>query len=303
MARIERTQARRASYRIDYPGDDVSLALRAVLVLVVLMFFQPQGALGLIRLLLALAFVLFLPGYSVVAAIYPERGTIDTPTRLGFGVGLSIAFVPILTVLLDRLPWGIRPWPILLAELSICAAGLGVAVWRRARLEPSVRYAPTLRGVPWVRGAAWLAIACGTVIFAYGVTAPSRAAPPTEFYILGADGLAQGYPREVAAGADVSVIAGITSYEPGVETFHIEIWQVDRLRPERRVPLGAIPPVTLRSGERLEQVVPWRFNHAGQDQLVELQLVRAGDEQPYRRLELILDVVPSEAATEPYGRS
>src|SRR6266540_5921580 len=72
--------------------------------------------LGPARLGLGLVYVLFVPGYCLSVAVWPAEAELDPLERVGLSLGLSIAMIPILALGLDRLGWGLRLWPIALAE-------------------------------------------------------------------------------------------------------------------------------------------------------------------------------------------
>jgi uncharacterized membrane protein len=79
-----------------------------------------------VKILLGLPLVLFLLGYALVAALFPEAGEspdaggdetggrdgIDEIERATLSFGLSIAVVPLLGLGLNFTPWGIRLVPI-----------------------------------------------------------------------------------------------------------------------------------------------------------------------------------------------
>jgi uncharacterized membrane protein len=85
---------------------------------------------GSARLLFALPLVLVVPGYALVAALFPAR-TLDTPERLLFSVGGSLAITIIGGFLLHLSPWGLRAdsWVVLLSGMT-CGAAV-VALRRR----------------------------------------------------------------------------------------------------------------------------------------------------------------------------
>jgi hypothetical protein len=62
--------------------------------------------------------VLFLPGYALIEALYPKKEDLDGLERLALSIGLSFALVPLVGLLLNYTPWGIRLDPIV-ASLSI----------------------------------------------------------------------------------------------------------------------------------------------------------------------------------------
>jgi uncharacterized membrane protein len=56
----------------------------------------PQLASLPVRIPLGLAMVLFLPGYTLIAALFPEKEDLDGIERVALSFGLSIAVVPLM---------------------------------------------------------------------------------------------------------------------------------------------------------------------------------------------------------------
>lgn len=73
-------------------------------------------------------FVLYLPGVALIEALYPEKGDLQPLERLALSIGLSLAMVPLVGLVLNYTPWGIRLDPIYvsLASLTIMLAGAAV---------------------------------------------------------------------------------------------------------------------------------------------------------------------------------
>jgi len=67
-------------------------------------------------------FVLFLPGYATVQALFSGR-ELDSIERFALSVGLSLAVTPLVGLLLNYTPWGIRLDPIVVS-LSIFTLGM-----------------------------------------------------------------------------------------------------------------------------------------------------------------------------------
>jgi uncharacterized membrane protein len=87
------------------------------------------------RWVLGSVFVLFIPGYVAVEALFPKSRELDGIERLALSVGLSLALVPLVGLLLNYTPWGIRLDPIMVS-LTILTIGLAlVAFARRFRLS------------------------------------------------------------------------------------------------------------------------------------------------------------------------
>ncbi|MEZ0345666.1 MAG: DUF1616 domain-containing protein [Infirmifilum sp.] len=83
------------------------------------------GALLPARYVLGSITVLFLPGYALIEALYPRREDLEPLERLALSIGLSLALVPLVGLILNYTPWGIRLWPVT-ASLSILTAALAL---------------------------------------------------------------------------------------------------------------------------------------------------------------------------------
>ena len=66
---------------------------------------------GALRIVLGLAFVLFFPGYTLIAALFPGKDALDSIERLALSFGLSIAVVPLIGLILNLYPLGHSPLP------------------------------------------------------------------------------------------------------------------------------------------------------------------------------------------------
>jgi hypothetical protein len=72
-----------------------------------------------IRYVLGSIFVLWLPGFTLIKALFPSKKEMDTIERAALSIGLSLAIVPIVGLLLNYSPWGIRLTPITLSLLAL----------------------------------------------------------------------------------------------------------------------------------------------------------------------------------------
>ncbi|MFC7231454.1 DUF1616 domain-containing protein [Saliphagus sp. GCM10025308] len=140
-----------------YPTDLAFVTLATVLAYVLVTNLPPGSGL---RLLSALTFVSFLPGYALVSMLFPVRararapgpqataearpGGIDAVERLALGLGLSIAVVPIVVLALPLTRWGLTVGSTVgaLAVVTVVAAQL--AVIRRLRVPPADRFTVSL---------------------------------------------------------------------------------------------------------------------------------------------------------------
>jgi uncharacterized membrane protein len=227
-----------------FPADLTAVVV--VVLLTVLAVSLPVVRETPLRILFGLPFVLFVPGYAFVAALFPERGSapdgeedasedrgIDPIERVALAFGLSIAIVPLLGLVLNFTPWGIRLIPIVLTVGGFTVGCAIVAAVRRWVLEPEERFSVPYRS--WVASvraelfepddrtdavlnvalALALLLALGSVGFAVAV--PQDGERFTEFYLLTEqeDGelVADDYPEEFIQGEPQPLIVGIENNE------------------------------------------------------------------------------------------
>ena len=110
----------------------VSIALVAASVLVVI--YAKTAPLIYIRYGLGALMILFMPGYALVEALYPRGDELGPLERLALSIGLSLAVVPLIGLILNYTPWGIRLVPILISTNAFTTALLTIALIRKARL-------------------------------------------------------------------------------------------------------------------------------------------------------------------------
>lgn len=234
-----------------------------------------------LRIVFGLPFLLFLPGYALVAALFPEEGTSphalqDDPTaetggdgtetadegsladaeddaastgnflagtaenrgidgieRVALSFGLSIAVVPLVGLLLNFTPWGIRLQPILVSISAVTLGLVAVAATRRRALPVEERFSVPYRrwietgrrevfepdtrldGALNVLLAVSILLAIGSV--GYAVMFPPQGEAYTEFYILGEDEegelVAANYPTEFELGESQPIVVGVGNQE------------------------------------------------------------------------------------------
>ena len=118
---------------------DLALVIALTLACILFVMVPPLNETP-VRVLLGLLLVLFLPGYSLIAALFPKRDDLDGIERIALSFGLSIAVVPLLGLALNYTPFGIRLVPILIV-LSMFTISLAVvACVRRCWLPEGERF-------------------------------------------------------------------------------------------------------------------------------------------------------------------
>jgi hypothetical protein len=87
--------------------------------------------LSLMRGGVSMIFLLYLPGYALIEALYPMKDDLERIERLALSVGLSLAVVPLVGLALNYTPLGIRLDPYLVILVAITVILGLVAVYRK----------------------------------------------------------------------------------------------------------------------------------------------------------------------------
>ena len=97
----------------------------------VMIFVVPEDAFPLVyaRYVFGSVFVLFLSGYSLIKVLFSSK-ELDNIERFALSIGLSLALVPIVGLLLNYTPWGIRTTPVTLSLLGLTLVFSSAAVVR-----------------------------------------------------------------------------------------------------------------------------------------------------------------------------
>jgi cation transport ATPase len=121
-----------------------TIALAAVTTAAV--FIIPENAVPLVylRSALGIIFVLFLPGFAFIRALFPAKVPVktssenmDTIERVALSFGMSLALTTIVGLILNYTPWGIRLTPITLSLLALTIVFATTAVLRENQTKSS----------------------------------------------------------------------------------------------------------------------------------------------------------------------
>lgn len=272
---------------------DLLLVTILSLILVPLALFSS----GPLRIALGLLLALFFPGYTLIAALFPEKTDLGGIERLALSFGLSIAVVPLTALVLNYTSWGISLQPILFSLLGFILAMTAVALYRRQRLRTEERFQVDLRfrlpreALRW-RQSRWdkvltVLLALGVLgaigMLVYLIQTPKVEDEFTEFYILGPWGEAEGYPKVLVLGEEATVTLWIVNHEHEVTDYKLEVTISGQ-----RVRL--VGPITLEHEGTWEQPVTFRPIRTGPDQKVEFLLYTGDASEPYQTLHLTIDV-------------
>ncbi len=264
-----------------------------VIVLIGVILLYPSS---ILRIILGLPLVVFFPGYTLVAALFVKRGDLDGIERVALSFGLSIAVVPLIGLGLNSTSWGIRLEPVVYSVALFIFVMSTVSWFRRRRSTEQERFVVGLQlKVPgWsestgarqkiLSGILALSILGTLGTFGYTLASPRVGERYTEFYVLGLDGNAMDYPKEIELGGEGRVIMGIVNHEHEVVTYEVKMLI-------EGVESANLSPVTLEHDEEWENVVSFAPSTAGAGQTVDFLLYREGLEDAYRSLRLWVDVI------------
>ncbi|MCJ2520553.1 MAG: DUF1616 domain-containing protein, partial [Candidatus Thermoplasmatota archaeon] len=196
---------------------DLYIAGAYVAIMAAILLYRDLG------LAVAILMVIFVPGYVLVAALFPGEKEIDWIERIALSFGLSIAVVPLLGLLLN-FTFGIFFQPIVITILLFSEGLAAVAYVRRMSLPVEKRLSVTID----VKAPAWqeyspmdkvltvglvASVVFSASVLGYVVTTPRPGERFTEFSILGPEGLAADYPTELNISEEGTIIIGVVSHE------------------------------------------------------------------------------------------
>jgi uncharacterized membrane protein len=105
-----------------------------------------------IKTVLIVPGLLFLPGYCLIAALFPGYSDIDLHERIALSIGLSVAVVPLIAFGLNFTPFGIRLDPVLITVTIFTLVMILVAYYRRALLRSQERLFHSFFSFKWWTG-------------------------------------------------------------------------------------------------------------------------------------------------------
>ena len=290
------------------PGD---LLIAVLLALATLVFTLTPLADLPVRIPLGLAMVLFVPGYSLSAALFPRKSDLDGIERTALSFGLSIAVVPLIGLALNYTPWGIRLTPVVISLAIFTILMAAAAYLRRSNLPEEERFSIEFKKNMASLKSELMAddkskmdkaltiILVITIIISisaliYVIVTPKQGEKFTEFYILGPGGKAYDYPTQVLPGNNSTVIVGVVNHEysPINYTMSMVLTNETILNED----------MTLEHNQTWEKPVSYRLNKTGDFQKLEFLLYKEGNfTAPYRDLHLWVNVSSENGDFGPKG--
>jgi uncharacterized membrane protein len=256
---------------------------------------------GFFRNVLGLIFALFLPGYVIVSALFPKAEDIGTIERIALSFGLSIAVVPLIGLLLNYTPWGIRLLPILISLFLLIICFSIISWYRRSQISVEDRFCITISvklpekqelltadKILTILIIISVIIAIMTVF--YVITVPPEGDSYTEFYIFDENKTTENYPKNLTISENGTVIIGVVCHEYERTQYTVEIELVN-LTGERENRTLKHYDLTLDHDQGNETVYNFYISNDGTYKLQFLLYIKDNNE-PYRELHLWINVKP-----------
>jgi uncharacterized membrane protein len=249
--------------------------------------------------------MLFSPGYTLVTALFPGKSGLQRTERLALSIGLSLAVVPLIGLILNYTPWGIRLHPILISLTVFIMTMCTIAFLRRNHLSDDDKYdfgsmltirkarakeeptLPSLKNKKWMDRLLNIMLALAAVVcictIVYAIATPKTGEKFSEFYILGTEGKAENYPRDVKLGSPISLTIGVMNHEQTETTYTVKVI-IDGVN--NRV----LPMITLAPEQKQEQAISFTPAKVGENQKVEFLLFKNAETEPYLTLHIWVNV-------------
>jgi uncharacterized membrane protein len=285
-----------------FPSD--LLFVTGLVILTDIFVLIPELNESLIRTALSLLMMLFLPGYALIAVLFPEKTGLEWLERIALSIGLSVAVVPLIGLGLNFTSWGIKEIP-LLTSLSVFTFLLsGIAYAIRTRLPEDSAFeisfkTSALNLINEVMGktesktertlSVLLAISFLVLIGTLGYVTfmPHEREPFTAFYILGPQRMAENYTTQYVQGQSGTYIIGVTNNEHKTMSYTMDV-RLDN----KSIPLPKnLQNIKLAHNTTLEEPLVITPSIEGKNMKLEFLLFNETEKKvPYRNLNLWINV-------------
>jgi uncharacterized membrane protein len=230
-----------AFFKQEYPADLTFVVIWLIASIVAI--YLPLLNTTLLSIILALPLVLFVPGYCLIAALFPKKYDIDLIERMTLSIGLSIVIVPLIGLGFNFTPWGIRFDPIVISVTLFTLVMVLISFYRRALVPSEERFnfpfseiGGTIRNEIFPAGGGTgerilstviiLSILIATITTIYMITVPKEGEQFTEFFILGENRTAAIYPDTIIVGQNYPLYVSVVNHEYRNITYTIETWMI-----------------------------------------------------------------------------
>lgn len=191
------------------------------------------------RVLGSVILLFFLPGMSLVWALFPRREDLEIINRIGLSIGLSITITASISVLLNYSPWGIQGNSVSFS-LFLFTVVVGLFAWLRSKRSSLGEMTPKAPRFVEIDKPKSILIHVSTTLlfltilgalFLLGIGFAFDLEPEasfTEFYFFPAETLDGYYPDEILVNEPMTLRLGIANHEGDVVDYRIAYTAGDR---------------------------------------------------------------------------
>lgn len=276
-------------------GLDLALVIILASLLIIFALTLPDG--NILRIVFGLPFLLFLPGYSLVSALWAKNSELDGLERIALSLGLSIALVALAGLGLNYTPWGITLTTVIVGLYCLILVFVGVTCYRRSMLPPEERFNLNFdylfTNIDAMSSSnkimvlvITLVIVIGGVILIYIALYPPQERF-TELYILDVSGTTENYPSNLTINESASIIINVVCHE-GEATDYTAVVTLSS-ETGSNMTLGHYV-FSLSDEEYWSQVFNFSINETGKFKL-EIVLFKNDETEPYSTNHIWIDVM------------
>lgn len=109
-------------------------------ILSLIISFNPYLNNSIMLTIIAIPFLVLIPGYSLLAALCPKKGDLESTERMVLSFGISILVAPVIGLILNYTPWGIKLSYILVVLTIFTILVNTLAYIKRYRLKENERF-------------------------------------------------------------------------------------------------------------------------------------------------------------------
>lgn len=275
-------------------GLDLIIVVVLASLLLIFALALPDG--NILRIVFGLPFLLFLPGYSLVSALWTKKSELGMLERIGFSLGLSIAMVPLVGLGLNYTPAGITLISVVSSLYLSIIILVGITWFRRSKLAPEERFVIRQDFIFLKAGSTsptdsiMILLAVIVVVIGAGIMAYIVMNPPSEryseLYILDENGTTGNYPSSLSVNESTSIIINVVCKEQQTMDYEIIIILEPDGGSNRTL---AQYDFTLDDDAQWEQDFDFNISESGTFKL-NIKLFKENEPDPYANNHIWLDV-------------
>lgn len=237
---------------------------------------------GIVRVILAIPFLLFICGNVWINVLFPRRIAVNNIQRIVLSISLSIFIIIFTGLILNFTPWGINLNSIVTSLTFVVFVGSIVAFYRQQKLNPDERIQISIQFNSSSHHTTSLVlylllgvtVVTSIGIIGYHLINPVSSEKFTQFYLLDKDDNVFNYPTTVSLGGDITVNIGIANQEQTLTTYNIEV-SVDG------TDIKDIGPILLQNKQIWEEPFSYTTTKQGSNQQLDFVIFKDGNPDPY----------------------